>query len=390
MDPDSARLHTLFHLYTNATCTAEERHEYLQLVKQQQYADALQQLIQQQLEQADAEGELNPARAEAILRSITGGGAGGKRIALRRWAPWLAAAVLLLAAAGVWLVYDGKKEQGGQPPVADNSDIRPGANKALLTLADGTVVALDSAGNQVIQQGAVAIRQQAGSLQYDVQEGKAATGTNLLTTPRGGQFRIVLPDGTKVWLNAESSIKYPVVFAGKERRVTVTGEAYFEVAARADMPFMVEAGRHTALQVLGTRFNINSYDNEPALVATLLQGSIKLMQTLPDAPAPVILRPGEQVAVQQRPGGKMQADTARVMAWKNGVFNLDGVDIKELMRQLERWYDIRVVYAQQPPDIRLFGKISRNKTLNNFLKALEDYEVKFKRQGNTLIVLPGA
>jgi ferric-dicitrate binding protein FerR (iron transport regulator) len=291
---------------------------------------------------------------------------------LRRWG-WVAACGLVLLAAGIY--FQGR-DQERHIPVSSKTDVAPGGNKAILTLADGSVVTLDSAGHRTIMQG---LRQTGGRLQYDARgNDNAGISYNTLATPRGGQFQVELPDGTVVWLNAASSLRYPTAFTGKERRVEVTGEAYFEVAKNAELPFRVNVDDRAEIEVLGTRFNVNAYKNEKHLKATLLQGSVRVNR--------VVLKPGQQALLAENIQVVNDPDLDKVMAWKNGVFNFEDASLEEVMRQLERWYDIQVVYENGIPNIRFGGKMSRNKTLGQLLRNLQDVGVHFRIEGEKLIV----
>lgn len=301
-----------------------------------------------------------------------------------------AAAIVLLLGAGTyfWTIHQHSSQLASGNKPADL--IAPGRNGAVLTLADGSNVVLDSMGNGVIanQQG-VQVSLQNGQLAYgSTGSSPAAIDYNIVSTPKGRQFRLVLPDGSKVWLNAASAIKYPTAFTGKERRVKLEGEAYFEVAKNAAMPFKVSAGDATEVEVLGTSFNINSYKNEDAIRTTLLEGSVRLnayrlSQTL---------KPGQQAAVTpatQQLEVIPNADADKVMAWKNGLFNFEDASLQEVMRQLERWYDIEVVYTKDIPAIRFGGEINKQNRLQDVLQILEKSNVHFRlEQGRKLVVIP--
>jgi len=305
----------------------------------------------------------------------------------KRWVGWAAAVAVLLVGAGAYYMVQHVREKKVIAAVTHN-DIAPGSNKAVLTLADGSTVTLDSAGRQVIQQGATAIKQQGGTLQYDAVAGTGdgdgagskAVAYNILTTPRGGQFQVTLPDGTQVWLNAESSLRYPTAFSGKERLVEITGEGYFEIAKNAQQPFKVQVGRRTTIEVLGTAFNVNAYTNEKSLNTTLVQGKIKVGE--------VILIPGQQAQLSDKMKVVSGADIDKVLAWKNGFFNFENASLEEVMRQLSRWYDIEVVYEKGIPDIYFAGDMSRDMNLAGLLKALETTKVHFRIEGRRLIVMP--
>ncbi len=300
-----------------------------------------------------------------------------------RWAA--AAAIAVIAAAGAYLLLP--ERQSVQPIVAQTiTDVAPGGSKAVLILADGSQVTLDSAGNQVIQQGSTAIRQQAGQLRYDAADDASAVSYNTLKTPRGGQFRIMLPDGTGVWLNAESAIRFPTAFRGKERLVEISGEAYFEVAKNAAMPFRVNVAGRAAIEVLGTDFNINAYGDEEGIQATLLSGAVKVSKNGRSA----VLKPGQQARVTTGISVVDGVDVEKVMAWKNGVFNFKDAKLKEVMKQLSRWYDIEVEYRGDVPNTEFWGKMGRNLTLLQVLNGLEASGIHFRLENNgkKLVVLP--
>lgn len=311
--------------------------------------------------------EVIPHEAPAVQRKIS-------------WR-WVAAAAMAGAIAVGGYIYQQNNMPVKQPAVAVMQDVLPGSNKATLTLANGSVVTLDSTGNQVIQQGNIAIQQRGGQLVYGPGNSGNTVSFNTLTTPRGGQFRLTLPDGSKVWLNAASSIRYPTAFTGRERKVTVTGEAYFEVAKRADAPFRVTVQNGMDIDVLGTSFNINAYTNEPGVNTTLLEGAVKVRD--------VILQPGQQARAT---AGQIKVindvDTEQITAWKNGLFNFEGASLEEVMHQLERWYDIEVVYEKNIPHMVFGGEMGRDLTLQNVIGTLEGAGVHFRLEGRKLIVLP--
>jgi ferric-dicitrate binding protein FerR (iron transport regulator) len=209
-----------------------------------------------------------------------------------------------------------------------------------------------------------------------------------MTTPKGRQFQVTLPDGTNVWLNAASSVRYPTSFTGNERRVEVTGEAYFEVVKNAAKPFIVEVNNKAAVEVLGTSFNINAYGDERSVRATLLSGSIRVGVPFAGRKKAVVLAPGQQaeVAGTQITVAENQ-DADKILAWKNGLFNFDGADLEEVMRQLERWYNIEVVYENGIPHTRFIGEMSRQIALTDLLDILKRTEVDFRVEGRKLIVL---
>lgn len=316
-------------------------------------------------------------------------------IAWRRWAG--AAAVLLALTGGVLLWKQQQKPEGNGGAVLASSEIVPGKSGAILTLADGREVVLDSAGKGVIatQNGARVVLKD-GQVDYEVTGNTGGAAVfNTMRTPRGRQFQLVLPDGSRVWLNSASNLRYPTVFSDSERRVEVTGEAYFEITQNAKAPFRVSVAGKAAVEVLGTQFNVNAYDNEKALRATLLEGSIRVKEIAGTKPRSVVLKPGQQAAIGVTGQGNAAAgimvysgvDVSKVTAWKNGLFNFDGLSLQEAMQQLERWYDIEVVYENGIPEIPFEGEMSRNISLDGLLKMLEAADLHFRiEKGRKLII----
>ena len=302
-----------------------------------------------------------------------------------------AAAILVLLGIGTWFLLRkqetpkalASKETTAQPA---SQDIPPGTAGALLTLADGRTILLDS-----LQPGAIAeqgnhILLKDGELSYAhwQQNGSASTTLfNTMQTPRGRQFQLTLPDGTRVWLNAMSSIRFPVAFPGNKREVTITGEAYLEVAKEAGKPFMVHSNGITT-EVLGTSFNVNAYEDEDATRITLIEGKVKVH----DQHKSLELKPGMQ-ARQNSTGIKLaEVDTDQIIAWKNGLFNFNQISLQSGLRQIARWYDVEVIYEKNVPGITFAGKIQRNLSLQQILKGLEDDQVHFRIEGKKLIVSP--
>jgi ferric-dicitrate binding protein FerR (iron transport regulator) len=275
-------------------------------------------------------------------------------------------------------------------------DITPGGNKAVLTLVDGSTIILDSASNGILsQQGNVKVQKlESGLLAYTI-NGSPVTENeeaffNTISTPRGGQYQVTLADGTKVWLNAASSIRFPVVFTGAERKVEITGEAYFEVAKNAAMPFKVKAAG-SEVEVLGTHFNVNAYYDEAAVKTTLLEGLVKVSGPASTAgQSPRFLQPGQQSAVNRE--GKISilnnADTEEAVAWKDGRFQFKSADLKSILRQIARWYDVEVEYKGNA-NLHFTGQLTRNDNVSKvFEKLALTGEVHFRIEGKKIIVSP--
>jgi transmembrane sensor len=244
---------------------------------------------------------------------------------------------------------------------------------------------LDSTGNGIVAlQGTVNVVKLAnGQLAY---KGSSENiEYNTLSNPRGSKvISLVLADGSKVWLNAASTLKYPTAFVGKERKVEVTGEAYFEVSHDAAKPFIVTKGV-TSVQVLGTHFNVNGYDDETALNVTLLEGSVKVSK----GNESVLIEPGQQAAIaDSRLTIHNNIDLEEVMAWKNGLFSYKGADIETIMRQVSRWYNVDVIFEKSISE-KFYAQVSRNTDVSNLLKMLEATKaVHFKIEGRTIKVMP--
>lgn len=366
--------------YLTNSITGEEKRQLFAMFRERQYLPELEQAVDEAL-RTQSNTEEDTALREQLFMQVMQQNRKRPKTILRSLLRYAAAAAILAAVVtGIYLLSDRAR----QPQIANvQHDVAPGVNKAVLTLADGSVVTLDSAGTQVILQGQTAIRQQGGQLQYDVAGSTSAAGYNILTTPRGGQFRVSLPDGTQVWLNAASSLKYPTAFTGSERKVEVTGEAYFEVAKHAQMPFNVKLNEDMEVEVLGTHFNINAYSDEPAFSTTLIEGAVRVVKGKEKA----VLKPGQQARLTAGQIDVLRVDTDQAVAWKNGVFNFHRTGLAAAMRQISRWYDVEVVYEKGVPDIEFGGEMERNLSLSQILTALENMGVHFRIEGRKLIVM---
>ncbi|MGY3212872.1 FecR family protein [Mucilaginibacter sp. HD30] len=295
--------------------------------------------------------------------------------------------VALLVFEGWYSYYKPRKPQQLARVDSKRTSIAPGGNKAVLTLQDGSTIVLNDAENGTLaRQGNTSIVKLAnGQLVYNEASGPADKVLyNTMTTPRGGQYKLTLPDGTNVWLNSASSINYPTAFVGNERKVAITGEAYFEVAKDKSKPFHVVAGNQS-IEVLGTHFNVMAYADEENIKTTLLEGSVKISEHNNIS----ILRPGDQAVVASKGGITVKpANIDEAMAWKNGYFKFSRVDIKHIMRQISRWYDVEVVYEGDMPYDEFVGKIGRSENISQILHVLELEHVHFKIEGKKIIVLP--
>lgn len=296
----------------------------------------------------------------------------------RRIIGWAAAAVVLLLAGTIYLL---RPPSSSNIPVQTASDAAPGRNGATLQLADGRTIQLDSLANGIVaEQGNIKAIKENGALKYAGASDQVAFNT--ISTSHGRQWQLTLPDGTKVWLNAAASLRYPTAFKGNTREVALTGEAYFEVAHNAAQPFVVKVGAMD-VKVLGTHFNINAYSNEAAVRTTLLEGSVEVRKNDQHK----LIVPGKQAVVAGNSIEVITANTAQVTAWKDGIFNFDKLSLEDVMRQLERWYDIKVVYEGKVRPMRFRGEMGRDLNLSQVIKVLEQTHVHFVIEGQTLKVL---
>ena len=306
----------------------------------------------------------------------------------------VAAAVLIIGFSAGMFYYSNNAVNDHRPEFT--KDIAPGKNGAMLTLANGKQIYIsDAAAGNIAEEAGVSISKTAdGQIVYQVKEGNANNPQyNTLQTRKGQQTQIILPDHSKVWLNAGSLIKYPSSFAAlKDRKIELTGEAYFEVAKVKNHPFIVKTALQE-VQVLGTHFNINSYPDEPKLITTLLEGSVKVNYGKYD----LMLKPGQQSVLKLNQAATItpsdmkinQADIAEAMAWKNGFFRFEEEPLESVMRKVARWYNVEVTYVPGvPKNILLGGFISRNKNISAVLEMMTRTEdVRFKMEGNKVTVL---
>jgi transmembrane sensor len=302
---------------------------------------------------------------------------------------WAAAIVIVCFGIGLYY-YSGRQPEFVQLAKHRESDIGPGRNRATLTLSDGSVLVLDSANHgQLAQISGTSVSKTAdGLLSYHTGTNADAQSLvyNSISIPRGGKYAVVLADGTKVWLNAATTLKYPIAFAGNERRVELSGEAYFEVAKNASKPFRVTSKGQT-VEVLGTHFNISGYAEEGETRSTLLEGSIKISNGSQNE----LLKPGQQaiinnVSADQAIQINSNINTEEVIAWKNDLFQFENADIKTIMNQIGRWYDVEIVYENKISEGHYRGKVSRNSNLSTALKILETSGINFKIEGRKIIV----
>lgn len=393
MKISNSRISYLLKVYSDGKATNEEEHELFDWVatgNEQPVKEHIKELVSsynsnevvplvdwERLYQQIVE-EKNSRNIQPVVRKIS-------------WTRWAAAAaVLLLLGTGYYFVTATHKEQKElavieQPKI--NEVQPPNTVNAVLTLSNGQKIILDSTGDGMLaMQGSVNVVKLAdGQIAYrgiskEVQY-------NTLSNPRGSRvINLMLADGSRIWLNSASSLRYPTAFAGKERRVEITGEAYLEVAHNPAMPFIVSKG-NTSIKVLGTHFNVNAYDDESSLNVTLLEGSVSV--TANGSQHPKVIRPGEQAQVEK--SGEIKLDNSidlmEVMAWKNGMFSFKGANIESIMRQVSRWYNVDVVFEKHVPE-KFYAEVSMNTSVSALLNMLEATKaVKFKIEGKTISVM---
>lgn len=283
-----------------------------------------------------------------------------------------AAAIIIIISVGTLFYKDYLKKSEAKYAVSEaKNDISPGGNIATLTLADGRKISLTDAKNgHLAEQSGIKISKTAdGQLVYNIANNENSSQSlsyNTIETPAGGQYQVILPDGSKVWLNSASSLRYPVRFTGNERKVEISGEAYFEVAHNNKMPFRVINSNQT-VEVLGTHFNIMAYPDESSTNTTLLEGSVKIIKENKSK----IISPGQQTRVKNGNIDVASVDVTQAIAWKEGYFMFKNEDIQSIMRQISRWYNLEVKYEGQIPE-RVFGaKISRARNVSEVLEILE-------------------
>jgi transmembrane sensor len=393
---EEKRLEYLLNTYLTKTSSPVEENELFGMLDGDEYDEYVLQYMDSVWGKTSPDQFIGEAQSEKILNAILGHSETKviplKAYKYKKGIRRIAAAVIILIAGAsfLYLLKNSNNKTAGKGDIVSSSeqhDVSPGRNGAVLTLANGASVLLDSTGDgNLAQQGNMLVMKNGGRIDYLKKKGTEITETvyNKIETPRGHQFQLTLTDGTRVWLNAASSIRFPVAFIGNERKVEITGEVYFEVAKDKSKPFIVEAN-NSSIEVLGTHFNVNAYNDESSVNTTLLEGLVKVVK----GNAVSMLSPGQQAQVSQNGDiRKVNAvNVSEVVAWKDNLFYFNNTDIKKLMRQLERWYDVDVVFKGDIPTSLTFnGTISRGVNLSAVLKMLEYAgEIKFSIEGKQII-----
>lgn len=394
---EANRVQDLLKKYIDGSATIAELDELDAYLQNETNNTTIQQLLAQELENTEPASVYDEERWNTVIKRFLPDESyplqttGRKQRSLFvRMA--VAAAFIISAGTAVYYFQHNKSTPATTPMISQfGNDKLPGGNKATLTLANGSVIVLDTAHNGLLtaQNGITIKKLSNGQLLYDASNVANEGGENAfntIVTPRGGQYQLILPDGSKVWLNAASSLRFPVAFNANERKVALTGEAYFEIAQNAKAPFKVDT-KVGEVNVLGTSFNINAYDNEAEEKTTLIDGSVRV--NLKNGA--VLLQPGKQLqytkAIKQLTvNANVEID--KVLAWKNGEFQFTGADIATIMREVERWYDVDVVLEGNVSTEKFVGKIPRNMKLSQFLEVLTLNDVHFKIEEKKLIVTP--
>lgn len=320
------------------------------------------------------------------------------KLSLFSWPRLAAAAAVVLLALGTAYYLRRQPETSPRSVVEKPTDFAPGGERALLTLADGSTIVLDSAsqGRIASQGNATILKNGEGELAYQVnKDDKAEAGNNTISTPAGGQYSIKLPDGSQVWLNAKSSITFPTAFADNERRVKIQGEVYFEIRQENGKPFVVDVDGRQQVIVTGTHFNVNAYADEPEIHTTLLEGAVSVAGA--NAGEKLQLVPGEQASLRSNGSfRKATVDVSETVAWKNGLFQFRETSLATIMRDIERWYNVEVTYPEGVPQKRFSGKLRRNSKASEILEILKFAGVNFRIEGSEIpgydgriVVLPG-
>lgn len=376
----------LFYRYLNNNCTKEELQQLLTYFKIADHEGALRDLILKQLEETCEEGfEDRPAVIDAFKQTDR---FLEKRLAVDKikkweWNRYTSVAALMAVVLVIAISYYNASKTGKKDSIKSvDIDKAPGKNRATLTLSNGHAIELnDNLTGEIAEESNIKVyKQQDGQIVYQVYENKKeetavkqALAFNTINTPQGGQYQVVLPDGSKVWLNAASSLRFPVKFIGNERLVELSGEGYFDISQDMKKPFLVKTGDQL-VQVLGTQFNINNYHDADGIRTTLVEGKVMVSVNVgKDTEAKQrVLEPGQQSLVQQtlKSIQVKEVDMESTLAWKNGWFIFNDTDLKDILKQLARWYVIEVDW-QHVPSLRYNGAIPRNVNLSKALEMLE-------------------
>jgi len=385
---DNLRFNDLLNRYLRDSLNEKELDGLLGMMRESKNSDLLRQAVDQAFSSKKFSGLTDSQNYDKLFRRLMDEAGKRKNEPLRPYRKEkdgptrrishfyriaAAASVIIIVAIGIlWI-----SRERTASTVQTVADLAPGSNRAMLTLGDGSTILLDSAviGQLAEQAGTRVMKVDDGRLAYDSEGRKRAeTIYNTITTPRAGQYELVLPDGSHVWLNSESSIRFPVFFSGSFRVVEITGEAYFEVAENREMPFRVSSG-NTTVEVLGTSFNVRAYADEGSVNTTLIEGSVQVASPVNQT----TIVPG-QMAIADIAGNisvEDDADISEITAWKKGLFVFNGETIGEIMNQVARWYDVDVKFSGEPGSETFSGIVSRRSNVSEILKIMEQAGISF-------------
>jgi hypothetical protein len=377
---DNARLNYLMERYAEGALTLSEWDEWAELMTLPEHEDVVRKFLMEQFRKTETSSSEITEPREIFERVFAQGNDGAGKVRRLHSGAWklisvAAAIVIVLTMVAVYLrparqVVPAPQISSASPKI--KTEVVPGSDKAVLILSSGEKIDLYPNGKQTIADKGLSIQNDNGIVSYKKSD---VVVYNTVATPKGGQYRLVLADGTSVWLNAESTITFPTSFTGNKRMVTMTGEVYFEVAKDASKPFTVKAGKEE-ITVLGTKFNVNTYGDESQIKTSLLEGSVR--------EANKILKPGEAYV----DGRVFQTNLEKDFAWKNGFFHFENASLHVVLQQISRWYNVEVVdNAASSLNERFYGKIQRSLNLQDVLFILEKSNVHFKLEGTKLIVL---
>jgi len=379
MDQTPEKIVELLRRYTDGVASSSEKEELTDWAADHQDNGAFQQHVQTLFDTYVLDDNKTRPDWERIYENILAARSQNvhlvHRIHVWRTA-WFKYAAAILVIILISLVYrpniiETPGISKAEAPVNMKNDVLPGSDKAILTLSNGKIIELNATEQKNIKDGDLTIQNQNGSLTYGKSE---VVVYNTMSTPNGGQYQLTLPDGTKVWLNAASSIRYPTAFPSKTREVEIIGEAYFEVTKNPTKPFIVKTNKDV-ITVLGTHFNVNAYSDNRYIKTSLLEGAVQVDGR--------ILKPGHAYI-----NGKiLQINLEQEVAWKNGVFNFNQLSLREAMQQLSRWYDVEIVYKDEIVDFNFYGEVQRSLTLSQVIKILSGMGIRLTiEQGKRLVV----
>lgn len=397
------RLPYLLNQYLNKSCSADELAEFYALVNDSENEMEFNDLLEHKMVKTEVEQYMDSDKKKDVLNQIfRNKDQSGTIFLLKNYKNWkklvsIAALLIMISAVGIYFVnvkrsFDSSEEManGGK----DKTVIKPGGNSAVLTLSSGAVIDLEAIENgKVAEEGDVTVtKNQSGQLTYifnKVVPGKDVKNHlfNTLTTPKGGQYQVNLPDGSKVWLNAASSLKFPSTFSGlSQRKVEMSGEAYFEIAKNQKIPFVVVSDKQE-VEVLGTHFSINAYADESNTRTVLMEGAVKVRNL--SGKSHVVLKPGEEAVLNAGDIHVQSADFDKAIDWKSGKFIFKNESLERIMRKVARWYDVEVIYTGSVPKQETFsGTVSRFDDVEKVLRRLElTGEVSFRIDERKIIVL---